>query len=228
MVHISPPQCIGIILDGNRRFAKSKGLPSFEGHRRGFEKVKDIMGWAKKAAVPFLVAYAFSTENWNRSPEEVSYLLGLFKSMITARLEEFKKEGFRIRCIGDLARFSPELQALMRRAEKETAGLPGPTLVLALSYGGRAEILQAVRRAATEGKTKITEEEFSSYLWSNGIPDPDIIIRTGGEKRLSGFLTWQSVYSELFFVDTLLPDFKESDFQSILTEFGKRERRRGR
>src|SRR3989344_2526278 len=221
-------KCIGIILDGNRRFAKAKGLPTFEGHRRGLEKIKDIMGWARKASVPFVVAYAFSTENWNRAQEEVSYLMGLFREMLTLKLADFKKEGFCIRCIGDLTRFSPELQTLMRKAEKETANLPGPTLVLALSYGGRAEILQAVSRAAKDGKVGITENEFSSYLWSTGIPDPDIIIRTGGDKRLSGFLTWQSVYSELFFVDTLLPDFRESEFQSILTEFKGRERRMGK
>ncbi|MBI5400854.1 MAG: di-trans,poly-cis-decaprenylcistransferase [Candidatus Yonathbacteria bacterium] len=222
------PRCIGIILDGSRRFAKAKGLPTFEGHRRGLEKIQDIMGWTRKAGVPFVVAYAFSTENWNRAQEEVSYLMGLFKEMLTLKLADFKKEGFRVRCIGDLARFSPKLQTLMRETEEETARLPGPTLVLALSYGGRAEILKAVSRAAAEGKTRITEKEFSSYLWSNGIPDPDIIIRTGGDKRLSGFLTWQSVYSELFFVDTLLPDFSESEFQSILTEFGRRDRRMGK
>src|SRR3989338_2650842 len=228
MVHTSSPQCIGIILDGNRRFAKANNLPTLEGHRRGLEKVKDIMGWARKAEVPFVVAYAFSTENWNRAQEEVSYLMGLFKEMLTQKLADFKKEGFRVRCIGDLSRFSPKLQTPMPKAEEETEHRPGPTLVLALSYGGRAEILQAASRVAAEGKTKITEKEFSSYLWSNGIPDPDIIIRTGGDKRLSGFLPWQSVYSELFFVDTLLPDFSESEFQNILTEFKGRERRMGK
>lgn len=222
------PTCIGIILDGNRRFARLHGLPLFEGHRRGFEKVKDIMRWTRAANIPFVVAYAFSTENWHRSEEEVSYLMGLFKEVLTRELAVLKKEGFRVRCIGDLARFSSELQILMRKAGEETAHLPGPTLALALSYGGRADILQAASRAAAEGKVGITEKEFSSYLWSNGIPDPDIIIRTGGEKRLSGFLTWQSVYSELFFVDTLLPDFSESEFQGILTEFEGRDRRRGK
>lgn len=222
------PTCIGIILDGNRRWAKSKGLPMFEGHRQGLEKIKDIMRWARAANIPFVVAYAFSTENWNRAQKEVLYLMDLFKEMLTLKLADFKKEGFRVRCIGDLARFSLELQELTRKAGEETANLPGPTLVLALSCGGRAEILQAVSRAATDGRLDITEKEFSSYLWSEGIPDPDIIIRTGGDKRLSGFLPWQSVYSEFFFVDTLLPDFRESEFQSILMEFEKRDRRMGR
>ncbi len=228
MTEVHTPQCIGIILDGNRRWAKAKGLPAFEGHRRGFNKVKDIMNWAKEARVPFVVAYTFSTENWQRSPEEVSYLMGLFKETLTLKLEELKQEGLRVRCIGDLARFSPKLQTLMRKAEQETASLPGPTLVLALSYGGRAEILQAIESVAREDKTTITEAEFSSYLWTKDIPDPDLIIRTGGERRLSGFLTWQSVYSELFFLDTFLPDFSKDEFQAILTEFGKRERRMGR
>ncbi len=221
-------RCIGIILDGNRRWAKAKGLPTFEGHRRGYEKVKEVMEWAKEAGVSFVVAYAFSTENWNRTAEEVSYLMGLFKKTLTEMVEELKQKGYRVRCIGELSRFSPELQELMRSAEEKTRNCPGPTLVLALSYGGRKEILQAVERIAREGKTGLSEDDFSSYLWTGDIPDPDLIIRTGGEKRLSGFLTWQSVYSELFFVDTYLPDFSKEEFQAILQEFSKRERRMGR
>ena len=228
MIHNSSPQCIGIILDGNRRWAKAKGLPTFEGHRRGYEKMKEIVGWARVAHISFVIAYAFSMENWNRSQEEVSYLLDLFREIVADKLEELKKEGIRVRCIGDLSRFSAELQNSIRKAEQETANLSGTTLVLALSYGGRADILHAVERIQKENKRAITEAEFSSYLWSKGIPDPDLIIRTGGEKRLSGFLTWQSVYSELFFVDTLLPDFSKSEFQDILTEFGRRDRRLGK
>ena len=137
----SSPHCIGIILDGNRRWAKAKGLPTFEGHRRGYEKMKEIMGWAKEAQISFVVAYAFSMENWNRSQEEVSYLLDLFREIFADKLEELKKEGIRVRCIGDLSRFSAELQNSIRKAEQETANLSGTTLVLALSYGGRADIL---------------------------------------------------------------------------------------
>lgn len=222
------PQCIGIILDGNRRWAKAHRLPTLEGHRRGYEKVEDIMRWAKEAGVSFVIVYAFSTENWSRSAEEISYLMGLFGEALTKQVQKLTREGVRVRCIGERARFSPELQELMRKAEEETAELPGPTLVLALSYGGRAEILQAVRRAVKEGAGDITEKEFSAHLWSAGVPDPDLIIRTGGEKRLSGFLTWQSVYSELFFTDTFWPDFSEEEFQNILKEFSARERRMGR
>jgi len=190
--------------------------------------MKEIVGWARVAHISFVIAYAFSMENWNRSQEEVSYLLDLFREIFADKLEELKKEGIRVRCIGDLSRFSAELQNSIRKAEQETANLSGTTLVLALSYGGRADILHAVERIQKENKRAITEAEFSSYLWSKGIPDPDLIIRTGGEKRLSGFLTWQSVYSELFFVDTLLPDFSKSEFQDILTEFGRRDRRLGK
>jgi undecaprenyl diphosphate synthase len=222
------PRCIGVILDGNRRWAKAKGLPTFEGHRRGYEKVKELMGWAKEAGVKYVLAYAFSTENWNRTPEEVSYLMGLFKGTLTRGLDELQRAGIRVRYIGERSRFSPELQALMTGVENETEALPGPTLVLALSYGGRAEIVQAVQKAVKEGKEELTEQDFASHLWTAGIPDPDLIIRTGGEKRLSGFLTWQSVYSELFFVDTYLPDFSKEEFQAILSEFAGRERRMGR
>ena len=228
MTETKQPTCVGIILDGNRRWAKAQGLPTLIGHQKGYEKVKEVMEWAREAGVSFVVAYAFSTENWNRVPEEVSYLLGLFKKILTEEVEELYKKGFRVRCIGDLTRFSKGLQELIRAAEERTGANDGPTLVLALSYGGRKEILQAAERAVKEGKANITEEEFSSYLSTHDIPDPDLIIRTGGEKRLSGFLTWQSVYSELFFVDTYLPDFSKTEFQAILSAFGERERRHGK
>ncbi len=215
-------------MDGNRRFAKREGLPTFEGHRRGYEKLKELMRWAKKAGIGYVIVFAFSTENWNRSPEEVSYLLDLFKFVFTSELGALKKEGIRVRCAGDRARFLPELQTLMARAEKETETLPGPTLVLALSYGGRSEILHAVDELLVSGVKKVSEKDFEARLWTKGIPDPDLIIRTSGEMRLSGFLPWQSVYSELFFTRTLWPDFSEAEFNSILEEFAGRERRIGK
>lgn len=222
------PACVGIIMDGNRRWAKEKGLPALEGHRRGYEKTRDVLTWASEAGVKFLVLYAFSTENWKRTTEEVGYLMDLFTRLLKHEVEWIEKEGYRIRCIGQRERFSPELRKLMDEAEKRTAKNTGTTLVLALSYGGRAEILEGVRKVAREGKADVTEAEFFSLLWSKDIPDPDIIIRPGGEKRLSGFLTWQSVYSELFFTDTKWPDFSLEEFQAMLAEFGARERRRGR
>lgn len=215
-------------MDGNRRFAKREGLPIFEGHRRGYEKLKELMQWAKKAGIGHVIVFAFSTENWNRSQEEVSYLLDLFKFVFTSELGALKKEGIRVRCTGDRARFLPELQTLMARAETETETLPGPMLVLALSYGGRSEILHAVNELLVSGVKKASEKDFEVRLWTKGVPDPDLIIRTSGEMRLSGFFPWQSVYSELFFTRTLWPDFSEAEFNSILEEFAGRERRVGK
>lgn len=221
------PRCIGIIMDGNRRFAREHNLALFEGHRAGSKKLKEVLRWAKEAGVSYVIVYAFSTENWNRSPEEVSYLLTLFKSILTNELEEMKREGVRIRCIGTLARFPLEIRESVVRAEAETRGLEGPTLVLALSYGGRAEIVEAANRAIEAGEHQMTEEKFSAHLSTAGIPDPDLIIRTSGEQRLSGFLPWQSVYSELFFTKTHWPALSREEFEGILKEFSRRERRMG-
>lgn len=228
MVHISSPHCIGIILDGNRRWARSRGLPAFEGHRQGFEKVKELAEWAKDKGIACLILFAFSTENWNRPGNEVSYLLGLFETMLATEIETLRKRGVRVRCIGERERFSPELQELMRHAEAVTVMNKELTLALCLSYGGRAEIVHAVNRAIASREKEVTEKTFGNYLYTAGLPDPDIIIRPGGEMRLSGFLPWQGVYSELFFTNTLWPDFSREEFQAILSEFAKRDRRMGR
>lgn len=224
----SVPKCIGLIMDGNRRFAKERGLSSFEGHRRGYEKLKEILRWGKDYGVSHLIVYGFSTENWNRSAEEVSYLLDLFRMILSKELEEMKRIGARIICIGERNRFPKDLIALMEKAERETADLRGLTFVLALSYGGRAEIVEATRKLLASGEKDVTEKEFEKFLWTRGIPDPDLIIRTGGEMRLSGFLPWQSVYSELFFTKTLWPDFSKEEFDSMLSEFSSRKRNFGR
>ncbi|MDO8482357.1 MAG: polyprenyl diphosphate synthase [bacterium] len=227
MIHNSTPACVGIIMDGNRRWAKAKNLPTFEGHRRGYEKLKEVVSWAKKSGIKYLVVYALSTENWNRAKEEVSYLLGLIKLVLTEEFESIKKDGGRIICVGERERFSTEIQNLMNKAERETSTSQGVTLVLALSYGGRAEVIQAVNRAILNG-TKVDEKSFGDLLWTKDVPDPDLIIRTGGETRLSGFLTWQSVYSELFFTKTFWPDFSEEEFDSIIEEFSGRKRNFGK
>ncbi|MEK7208399.1 MAG: polyprenyl diphosphate synthase [Patescibacteria group bacterium] len=222
------PQCVGIIMDGNRRFARERGLPTLEGHRRGYEKLKEALKWVRECGASYLVVYAFSTENWNRTAEEVSYLMDLFRLVFRKELGGFKKDGYRVRCIGERERFAPDLQEMTRNAEEETAGGAGPTLVLALSYGGRAEILAAANAAIEGGERALTEERFRRYFWSHDIPDPDLIIRTGGEMRLSGFLPWQSVYSELFFTDTYWPDFSKEEFFSILDGFSERTRNFGK
>lgn len=226
------PECIGIIMDGNRRWAKKNNLPKLEGHRRGYLKFKDTVIWAKDAGVKNLIVYALSTENWNRSKEEISYFLDLFRIIVIEELDTLKKDNTRIIFAGDLSRFPKDIQDMMKQAEEETKNNTEYTLVLAASYGGRAEILHAVNQLllneTKRGVRSITEEEFKKYLWTSGIPDPDLIIRTGGAKRLSNFLPWQSIYSELFFSDTFWPDFSKEEFTSILEDFSTRQRRMGK
>lgn len=218
--------CVGIIMDGNRRWAKAEGLPKFEGHRAGSETLKNIARAALARGIKHLIVYAFSTENWNRERAEVAYLRKLLREVMQNEMRELGREGIRIRFIGERERFSQELQRSMRDVETETTGNDAMTLWVCLSYGGRAEIVAAARAAAARGE--VTEETFSSALWTAGMPDPDLIIRTGGEERLSNFLPWQSVYSELFFIDMLWPDFSKQEFDAILAEFRTRERRHGK
>ena len=222
------PTSIGFILDGNRRWAKEHNLPQLEGHRRGMEKVKEILRFAMDAGVKEVCVYAFSTENWKRSPEEVDYLMKLFEEFCDRWAEELQKEGGRLRFIGQRERFSASLQQKMQRAEKVTAQGTKATLIVALSYGGRAEIIAGVNELLKRGVKEVDETTFEKVLWSNDIHDPDLIIRTGGEQRLSNFMTWRSVYSELFFTETKLPAFTKEEFNEILDEYAARDRRRGR
>lgn len=224
---VTPPiACVGIIMDGNRRWAKAKGLPSLEGHRAGAEKFKDVVRLVRSNDIKHFVVYGFSTENWNREPSEVAYLMDLFREALQKEMSELGKENVRVRFIGQRERFSDDLQQAMNTVEKETAQNDAITLWICFSYGGRAEIVAAAQAAAKSGE--ITEESLRAHMWSAEMPDPDIIIRTGGEKRLSGFLMWQSIYSELFFTDTLWPDFTKEEFDAILAEFATRERRNGK
>lgn len=223
---MTTPRCAGIIMDGNRRWAKERGLPKLEGHRAGSERLKETARLTRARDITHLVVYAFSTENWNRDPAEVSYLMDLFRESIQKEMSELGKEGIRIRFAGQRERFSPGLQRAMISVEEKTKQHDSLTLWICLSYGGRAEIATAARAAAEKGE--VTEESLAHHLWTAEMPEPDLIIRTGGEKRLSGFLAWQSVYSELFFTDTYWPDFGEKEFDSILAEFATRERRRGK
>lgn len=222
------PKAVGFILDGNRRWAREHGLPTLEGHRRGIGKVKDIVEWASDAGVAHTIVYAFSTENWNRSEEEVAYLMDLFEEFCVSWTKDIKERGGRVRFVGQRGRFRSSLQEKMVHAEEETKNGTEGTLWVCLSYGGRTEILAGLNTLLKEGAKEVVEETFRKVLWSADMPDPDLIIRTGGEKRLSGFLTWQSVYSELFFTDTKLPAFTKEEFLSILAEFGERSRRHGR
>ena len=215
-------------MDGNRRFARAHNKPAFEGHHEGYKKLQEVVRWAKELNIEHIVAFAFSTENWERAEEEVKYLMNLFQFVLTHETKKMLEEEVRICFIGDRSRFSEDLQQGMNRVEEETAKKYKVTLHLAVSYGGRAEILAATNALLAEGATSVTEEEFSKKLWSYPMPDPDIIIRTSGEERLSGFLPWQSVYSELFFVDAWWPEFQEEEFRNIIETFNNRERRHGK
>lgn len=226
MTETKVPACIGIILDGNRRWAKERGLPSLEGHRQGAERVAATARLVRDRGIPHLAIYAFSTENWGRPAEEVSYLMKLFSTMASEVFSRLADENIRIRFIGQRERFDAGMQALMQDVEERSAQNSALTLWVCLSYGGRAEIAAAAQKAAAEGE--VTEASLGAHLWTTDMPDADIIIRTGGEKRLSGFLTWRSVYAELFFINAYWPDFDESILDSILTEYAKRERRMGK
>ncbi len=214
-------------MDGNRRWARERGLPTLEGHRKGYEKLKEVSDWCKEAGIPNLVVYGFSTENWNRAQEEVSYLMDLIREMLLRDAEEMKKRGGRMRIVGQRDRFAPDIQKAMQDAEEMTKD-GTHTLWLALSYGGRAEIAHAVNELLKEDKKEVTEADVTKKLWTKDMPDPDIIIRTSGEQRLSGFLPWQGVYSELFFIDTHWPAFSKEDFNTILAQYAERERRMGK
>lgn len=214
-------------MDGNRRWAKERNLPALEGHRKGYDKLKEVLQWCIDEKIPNLIAFTFSTENWNRPEEEVTYLMNLLRDGLSNDATEIKEKGGRVKIVGQRERFSPDIQKVFAEAEEETKG-GSNTLWLALSYGGRAEIVHAVNTMLAEKKNSVSEEDVQQYLWTAGMPDPDIIIRTSGEQRLSGFLPWQGVYSELFFIPTYWPAFSREDFAKILEEYRGRERRMGK
>ena len=216
-------------MDGNGRWAKTRGLPRFEGHRRGAERAKEIIKAADRLGIRCLTLYAFSMENWQRPEDEVSMLMKLLELYLRRELNGLIKDNVIFRAIGDGWKLPTNIQALLKETEEKTATNTGMTLITALSYGGRDEILRAVRKALCAGMRPedINEKSFSSLLDTAGTPPPDLIIRTSGERRLSNFLLWQSAYSELYFTDTLWPDFKEEEFIQALLDYQRRERRFG-
>lgn len=225
-------QCLGFIMDGNRRWAKEQGLQTYAGHKKGAEVFTDIAKNVRDKRIPHAVFYAFSTENWNRPEAEVSYLMSLFQEALDdleKKLNEDSDLKVRLCIVGDREKFSPELQERINAIEAKSAAFSDAdtTVWIALSYGGRAEIIAGVNRAIAAGEP-VTEETFNQYLWTAQMPDPDIIIRTSGEKRISNFMTWKSVYSELFFTDTLWPDFTVEELDAILTAYQDRQRRKGK
>jgi len=225
------PYHLGIIMDGNRRWAKSKGLPTLEGHRRGYQKVKEVGRWCKKKGIKVLTVWAFSTENWNRSEKEVNYLMKLLERALSKKeIAWLNKDGIRLRVIGQKERLNKNLQIAIEKAEETTKNNKEGILNLAISYGGRPEIVETIKKIIKKKVSldKINEDLINQNLWTAGLPDPDLIIRTSGELRLSGFLIWQSVYSELFFLKKHWPDFTEKDLDIILADYAQRQRRFGR
>lgn len=225
------PFHLGIIIDGNRRWAKKRGLPSFEGHRRGLDRVNKIGEWCRKRGVKILTLYTFSTENWNRSKKEVSYLMKLFERALSRRnIKELFQKGIKLQVIGQRERLPKSLQKKIEEAEELTKKGKKGILNLAISYGGRPEIVQTIKNIIKKKVpvSKITENLINKNLWTTGLPEPDLIIRTGGAQRLSNFLTWQSIYSELYFTKKYWPEFTEKDLDEALSDYSRRQRRFGR
>ncbi len=227
------PKHIGIIMDGNRRWAKSKGLPIAMGHKEGAKTLEKIVRHANKIGIKHLTVYAFSTENWKRSEEEVGALMLLLQNYIESYSKKADSENIKVQFLGDTTAFKPKLQQGIKDCIERTKNNTGITFNIAINYGGRAEIIKAVKEISQDVKNNkidikdINEELFSSKLYTNGQPDPDLIIRTSGEMRTSGFLTWQSVYSELLFVEKYWPDFNEQDLDDAIIEYQKRNRKFG-
>jgi undecaprenyl diphosphate synthase len=223
------PRHIAIIMDGNGRWALRRGLPRVAGHKRGADTVRRIVEECRGLGVGVLTLYAFSDENWGRPREEVGFLMDMLGTFLKAEIAAMKENGIRFRTIGRIERLPDSVRSWIEKAADETAGNTGMILNLALSYGGRGEILEAVKRirAAGAAPEQLTEEVFSSYLDTAGLPDPDLIIRTSGERRISNFLLWQAAYAELYFTDTLWPDFEGKDLIAALIDYQGRQRRFG-
>jgi undecaprenyl diphosphate synthase len=220
------PQCLGFIMDGNRRWATEQNLVTLEGHQKGLEVFLDVVRFIRDEEIPHAVFYAFSTENWKRSEEEVGYLMQLFKGLLVRLQEELKEKQVRVRIIGSKESFSPDLQTQMRELEEKSEAYTDTTIWIALSYGGRAEIVAAVNKAIEKGQS-VTEDTFKQLLWTADMPDPDMIIRTSGEERLSNFLLWSAAYSEFYFIKKHWPALTKADFNDMLLQYAKRKRRKG-
>jgi undecaprenyl diphosphate synthase len=227
------PAHVAIIMDGNGRWAQARGLPRFEGHRRGVEAVRRAVRSAVEHNVQFLTIYSFSSENWSRPPEEVAMLMGLLKRFIRNDLAELNANGVKVRIIGERDNLAPDIVALIDEAEMLTAGNRGLTLTVAFNYGARQEIVEAARRLAIDVRDgrldaeAIGQDDLTDRLDTAGLPDPDLVIRTSGEMRLSNFLLWQTAYAELVFLPILWPDFDDAAFVSALDQYAARERRFG-
>ena len=224
----SLPRHVGIIMDGNGRWARERGRPRSEGHLEGLTAAKRVTAAAADLGLRWLTLYTFSTENWRRAADEVSYLMFLIRSHLAKEFDFYRKNRIRILHAGDPAGLPADVVREIRSATADTAGFDGLTVVLAINYGGRDEIVRAVRRAAAAGDVAgITEETLRSHLDLPGVPDPDLVIRTGAELRQSNFLLWQAAYAELHFTEVLWPDFREAELFTAIADYQTRERRFG-
>ena len=220
------PRHIAIIMDGNGRWAKKRGLPRTAGHKVGAETFRTIATYCQKLGIQYLTIYAFSTENWKRPKDEVDTLMNLLEQYLQEAIDTMERDHIRLKVLGDAAALSPKLQRMIAETNDISTHYQGFQANLCLNYGGRAEILRAAQLCAAAGEDW-TEENFSKYLWSAGIPDPELIIRPSGELRLSNFLLWQCAYSEFYFCDTLWPDFTRADLDKAIIDYQKRDRRFG-
>ena len=231
--NLPPPRHIAIIMDGNGRWAKNRGLPRTAGHAAGAETFRRIANYCRTLGVEYLTVYAFSTENWKRSEEEIAGIMKLLKNYLLEAMRDMEKNHVRFKFFGDLSRLSPELQDLCRQAEQTSSAYHDVQVNFCLNYGGRDEIVQAARRFAmdvAQGRreaAELTEEVLEAYLYSAGVPDPELIIRPSGELRISNFLLWQSAYSEFVYMNVLWPDFREKDLDQAIEEYHRRNRRFG-
>ncbi|MCB5184371.1 isoprenyl transferase [Methylobacillus gramineus] len=225
------PQHIAVIMDGNGRWAKKRFLPRVAGHKRGVEVVREVVKLCANSGVKYLTLFAFSSENWRRPSDEVSFLMGLFMEALQQEVGKLAENNIRLIMIGDRSRFDPALTAKIDEAEAETRDNDGLTLTIAANYGGRWDVMQALKRLLQDQPhlvNSFTEEDLSAYLSMHYAPEPDLFIRTGGEQRISNFLLWQLAYSELYFTETLWPDFDAAAFKLAIESYQQRERRFGR
>lgn len=225
------PRHIAIILDGNGRWAKKRALPRKAGHLAGSETFRSIATYCKEIGVEYLTVYAFSTENWKRPEDEVKGIMKLLDKYLHEAIRDMQKKQIRLKVFGDVSRLSPSLRELIERTDDISQGIEGFQANVCINYGGRAEIVRAAQRYAqdyAQGKAgELTEESFSDYMYSAGIPDPDLLIRPGGEYRLSNFLLWQCAYSEFYYTDVLWPDFTPEDLDKAIEAYNHRDRRFG-
>lgn len=222
------PRHIAIIMDGNGRWAKKRGLPRAAGHAAGAETFRRIATYCKNIGIEYLTVYAFSTENWKRSEDEVNAIMSLLNRYLREAVDSMEKDGVRLRFFGDISVLSNELRELIFETDKISSKVDGMQANICLNYGGRDEIVRAAKAWSEDPeKPELTEEVFSRYLFSAGVPDPELIIRPSGEERISNFLLWQAAYSELYFTDTLWPDFREKDLDKAIESYLRRDRRFG-